>query len=158
MKKRIFDFVISLLGLILASPFILSFLFLIWRHDRHSPIFKAKRVGKNGKIINVYKMRSMVINADKKGGDSTSANDVRITRVGHIIRAYKIDELLQLYNVVTGTMSLVGPRPNVDWDVNLYTTTERNLLSVRPGITDFSSIVFSDEGEILNDHADPDLA
>ena len=92
----------------------------------------------------------MVKNADKGGVDSTSANDVRITKVGHMIRRYKLDELTQLINVVLGDMSLVGPRPNVKADTDIYTQEERRLLSVKPGITDFSSIVFSDE-DILAD-------
>lgn len=156
--KRLLDIFISLIGLIIASPVIFLFFFLIWRQDKHSPIYSAKRVGKNGKIINVYKLRSMIMNADKKGGDSTSGNDVRITPVGHFIRAYKIDELVQLWNVFIGNMSLVGPRPNVERDVNLYKNEEKKLLSIKPGITDFSSIVFSDEGDILKDEPDPDLA
>jgi len=103
------------------------------------------------------KLRSMVANADKAGIDSTSANDSRITPVGHVIRACKLDELSQLWNVLTGDMSLVGPRPNVANETGRYTQAEQKLLSVRPGITDISSIVFSDEGLILADSVDPDL-
>ncbi len=103
-------------------------------------------------------MRSMVIGADLKGASSTSNDDRRITPVGHFIRRYKIDELTQLWNVLKGDMSLVGPRPQVQSGVDLYTIRERVLLSVRPGITDFASIVFSDEGDILTDHPDPDEA
>ena len=100
----------------------------------------------------------MVINADKSGVDSTGANDSRITPVGHFIRRYKLDELTQLWNVLKGDMSLVGPRPNVQRETDLYTPLERQLLTVKPGITDFSSIVFSDEGDILKDQRDPDIA
>jgi lipopolysaccharide/colanic/teichoic acid biosynthesis glycosyltransferase len=100
----------------------------------------------------------MRVNADKIGVDSTSARDPRITPVGHFIRRYKLDELTQLWNVLLGDMSLVGPRPNVERETRLYTPEERKLLTVKPGITDFSSIVFSDEGEILKDQADPDIA
>jgi lipopolysaccharide/colanic/teichoic acid biosynthesis glycosyltransferase len=100
----------------------------------------------------------MSINADKSGVDSTSLDDVRITTVGHKIRKYKLDEFTQLWNVLIGDMSLVGPRPNVKRDTDLYTHVERKLLSIRPGITDFSSIVFSDEGEILEGKNDPDLS
>jgi len=99
-----------------------------------------------------------VVDADKSGVDSTSGNDMRITPIGHKIRRYKLDELIQLWNVLIGDMSLVGPRPNVKTETNLYTNVEKGLLLVRPGITDFSSIVFSDEGEILEDKDDPDLA
>jgi lipopolysaccharide/colanic/teichoic acid biosynthesis glycosyltransferase len=100
----------------------------------------------------------MAINADQSGVDSTSADDMRITPVGRFIRSYKLDELTQLWNVLLGDMSLVGPRPNVQRETDLYTDAEMKLLSVRPGITDFSSIVFSDEGEILKDRPDPDIA
>jgi lipopolysaccharide/colanic/teichoic acid biosynthesis glycosyltransferase len=115
-------------------------------------------VGKGEKLFNMVKLRSMVKNADKSGVDSTSANDMRITRVGHLIRKYKLDEITQLWNVLIGDMSLVGPRPNVKRETDLYTTEEKKLLSVRPGITDISSIVFADEGDILKDAADPDIA
>ena len=100
----------------------------------------------------------MTINADKNGVNSTSINDNRITKLGHIIRKYKIDELTQLWNVLSGDMSLVGPRPNVLKDVNLYTNEEIELLTVEPGITDFSSLVFSDEGKILENKKNPDLS
>tara|TARA_B110000211_G_C14086039_1_gene556747 strand:- start:3145 stop:3699 length:555 start_codon:yes stop_codon:yes gene_type:complete len=100
----------------------------------------------------------MVVDADKTGVDSTSSSDTRITPVGHFIRNYKLDELTQLWNVLLGDMSLVGPRPNVITETDLYTNDEKKLLSVRPGITDFSSIVFSDEGDLLKDKEDPDLA
>jgi len=100
----------------------------------------------------------MIVNADKSGVDSTSSNDKRITGVGKFIRKYKLDELSQLWNVLIGDMSLVGPRPNVKRETDLYTTEEKKLLTVKPGITDFSSIVFSDEGDILKDQSDPDIA
>lgn len=100
----------------------------------------------------------MIVNADKSGVDSTSSNDKRITGVGRFIRKYKLDELSQLWNVLIGDMSLVGPRPNVKRETDLYTIEEKKLLTVRPGITDFSSIVFSDEGDILKDQSDPDIA
>ena len=106
----------------------------------------------------MVKLRSMVKNADTTGVDSTGSNDQRITAVGHFIRRFKLDELTQLWNVLIGDMSLVGPRPNVKRETDLYTATEKRLLDVKPGITDFSSIVFSDEGDILSNQADPDLA
>ncbi len=104
----------------------------------------------------MIKLRSMVDRADKKGGESTSKNDPRITPVGKLIRKYKLDEFTQLWNVLSGDMSLVGPRPNTKLGVSVYTSEESRLLGVRPGITDFSSIVFSDEGEILAESIDPD--
>lgn len=156
--KRLFDFVASLFGLLIASPVLLPVMFLVWRQDGHSPFYVAPRVGRNGVNFKMMKLRSMVINADKSGVDSTGANDMRITPVGHFIRRYKLDELTQLWNVLKGDMSLVGPRPNVQRETDLYTPQERQLLSVKPGITDFSSIVFSDEGDILKDQPDPDIA
>jgi lipopolysaccharide/colanic/teichoic acid biosynthesis glycosyltransferase len=155
--KRLFDIIFSFLGLVVSSPVTLACMFLIWKQDYHSPFYIAPRVGRNQKIFNMVKLRSMVINADKSGVDSTSANDKRITWIGRFIRRYKIDELSQLWNVFCGHMSLVGPRPNVERDVRLYTEEEKHLLDVRPGITDLSSIVFSDEGDILAGSDDPDL-
>ena len=105
----------------------------------------------------MFKLRSMIVNADKTGVDSTSNNDMRITRIGKFIRKFKMDELSQLINVLLGDMSLVGPRPNVQRETDLYTKSEKKLLLVRPGITDISSIVFSDEGDILSNSKDPDI-
>jgi len=115
-------------------------------------------VGRNDQLFRMVKLRSMVIHADRTGVDSTGADDKRITAVGRFIRRYKLDELTQLWNVLIGDMSLVGPRPNVKRETDLYTPVERKLLTVKPGITDISSIVFSDEGDILGGHADPDIA
>lgn len=158
MLKRLFDVTCSGLGLIFASPILLPVIFLVWLQDRHSPFYIASRVGRNDCPFKMVKLRSMVINADKSGVDSTSANDNRITGVGQFIRRYKLDELTQLWNVLKGDMSLVGPRPNVKRETDLYTPLERKLLEVKPGITDISSIVFSDEGDILRDQEDPDIA
>jgi lipopolysaccharide/colanic/teichoic acid biosynthesis glycosyltransferase len=118
----------------------------------------APRVGKNSSMFKMIKLRSMSINADQSGVNSTSTDDNRITQVGHKIRRYKLDEFTQLWNVLIGDMSLVGPRPNLLSDTKLYTDIEKGLLTVRPGITDFSSIVFSDEGKILEGLSEPDLA
>jgi len=156
--KRILDFSLSLIGLVIASPILLPTIFLVWIQDWHSPFYIAPRVGKNERLFKMLKLRSMIVNADKSGVDSTSSNDKRITRVGRFIRKYKMDELSQLWNVLIGDMSLVGPRPNVKRETDLYTTQEKLLLTVKPGITDFSSIVFSDEGDILKDQVDPDIA
>lgn len=156
--KRLFDILASAFGLLMASPVLLPVMFLVWKQDRCSPFYIAPRVGKDGRLFKMVKLRSMVINADKSGIDSTGDNDIRITPVGQFIRRYKLDELTQLWNVLLGDMSLVGPRPNVQGETDLYTDVEKKLLSVRPGITDFSSIVFSDEGEILKDKEDPDLS
>ena len=156
--KRVFDFILAFIGLILSSPILLPVIFLIWIQDWNSPFYIAPRVGKGEKPFKMLKLRSMIMNADKTGVDSTSSNDKRITGVGKFIRKYKLDELSQLWNVLIGDMSLVGPRPNVKRETDLYTIEEKKLLIVRPGITDFSSIVFSDEGEILKDQIDPDIA
>lgn len=158
MIKRFFDVLVSLVGLVFFLPILIPVLFLIWKYDKQSPFYIAPRVGKNGKIFKMLKLRSMVVNAEKTGVASTSNSDFRITPIGHKIRKYKLDELLQLWNVLLGDMSLVGPRPNVKAETELYTNIEKSLLSVKPGITDFSSIVFSDEGKILENKKDPDLA
>ena len=158
MIKRLFDIVASAAGLLLASPVLVPVMFLVWWQDKHSPFYVANRVGRGDTSFRMVKLRSMVINADKSGVDSTSAADSRITPVGHFIRRFKLDELTQLWNVLIGDMSLVGPRPNVNRETDLYTSVERGLLMVKPGITDFASIVFSDEGDILKDESDPDIA
>lgn len=158
MIKRLIDILMSLLGLVFLSPILLPVLIMIWKYDKKSPFYIATRVGKNNKIFKMVKFRSMIVNAEKTGVASTSNSDSRITPIGHKIRKYKLDELLQLWNVLLGDMSLVGPRPNVKAETELYTNIEKSLLSVKPGITDFSSIVFSDEGKILENEKDPDLA
>ena len=158
MFKRLFDLAVSSLGLLFASPILLPVITLVWMQDGQSPFYISYRVGKKEKLFKMIKLRSMVVNADKSGVDSTSANDSRITPIGHFIRNYKLDELTQLWNVFLGDMSLVGPRPNVEAEVKIYTTEEKMLLSIRPGITDFASIIFSDEGAILEDKENPDLS
>ncbi len=156
--KRLFDLLASFFGLLIFSPVLIPVMFLVWKEDGGSPFYMAPRVGKNGKMFTMVKMRSMRVGADKTGVNSTSANDSRVTPVGHFIRKWKLDEITQLWNVLVGDMSLVGPRPNVKVETDAYTEEERGLLSVKQGITDFSSIVYSDEGEILKDAKDPDLA
>ena len=155
--KRLLDILVSLFGLILLSPLLIIVAFLIWRQDHHSPFYMAPRVGKKEKLFTMVKLRSMVIDADKTGVDSTSAQDPRITPIGSFVRKFKLDEITQLWNVLKGDMSLVGPRPNVKRETDLYTRVEKKLLSVRPGITDMASLVFSDENEILQDSKDPDI-
>lgn len=152
------DFTTAFLGLLVFSPILMVVMALVWFEDFKSPFYIAIRIGKDGKEFNMVKLRSMKINLVNSGPDSTSENDDRITPIGHIIRKYKLDELSQLWNVLIGDMSLVGPRPNVKSEVDLYTNLEKKLFNVKPGITDFSSIVFSDEAHILADMDDPDLA
>ena len=156
--KRIFDFLLSLVGLVVASPVLLVVATLVWLQDRHTPLYIAPRVGQGEREFKMVKLRSMIVDAAANEIDSTSASDSRITPVGNFIRRFKLDELMQLWNVLIGDMSLVGPRPNVKRETDLYTSVEKELLSVRPGITDLASIVFADEGDILEGHRDPDLA
>ena len=157
MIKRFFDLAVAIILIIIFSPLLILFSFLIWKQDWHSPFYVASRIGKDEKQFKMIKFRSMILNADKSGVDSTSANDNRITPLGNFIRKYKIDELPNFFNILKGEMSFVGPRPNVKRETDLYTKDEKQLLRVRPGITDLASIVFSDEGDILEGSSDPDL-
>ncbi len=156
--KRIIDAALALTGLLLLSPLLIPVMILIWAQDRHSPFYVAARTGLDERPFRMVKLRSMRANADASGVDSTAANDRRITPIGAFVRRYKLDEIMQLWNVLLGDMSLVGPRPNVERETRMYTAEEKRLLRARPGITDFASIVFADEGEILAGHADADLA
>jgi len=157
LAKRILDLVTSFSGLLLLSPLLIVVCVLIWLQDWHSPFYVAPRVASGGGAFRMVKLRSMMVHADKTGVDSTAKDDRRITGVGRFIRRFKLDEVSQLWNVLRGDMSLVGPRPQVERDARLYTEVERGLLTVRPGITDFASIVFADEGDILAGSPDPDL-
>lgn len=157
--KRTFDLAVAGTGLaLLSAP--LAALAIAIKLDSEGPVFyRGERVGQGGKIFRIFKFRSMRVTTSK-GPDTTSATDDRITKVGHIIRNYKLDELSQLINIVLGDMSLVGPRPEVKWCVDLYTEEEKAILTVRPGITDWSSIKFHNEGDIIkaSGYADPDQA
>ena len=157
MIKRSFDIFTSIFGLLFFSPILMIAMFLVWKKDKKSPFYIAPRLGKNGIPFKMVKLRSMVVDADKSGVVSSSDNDIRITPIGKKIRRYKLDEFIQLWNVLIGDMSLVGPRPNVKDETDLYTDIEKELFLVRPGITDFSSIIFSDEGDILKGKDNPDL-
>ena len=156
MLKRLFDIVFSLLGLILVSPILLGLAILVKREDGGLVFYRGVRVGRHGKLFRIFKFRTMVVNAEKIGGTSTADDDPRITGIGKLMRKYKLDELPQLINVLNGEMSFVGPRPQVAWAVNLYTEEERKLLTVKPGITDYASIKFRNEAEILKGSANPD--
>jgi lipopolysaccharide/colanic/teichoic acid biosynthesis glycosyltransferase len=156
--KRLADVLVSACLLVLLSPLLVLIAVLIFAYDFHTPFYVALRVGRGGRPFHMIKFRSMVVGADRKGGTSTSARDPRITPVGHFVRKYKMDEIVQLWNVLVGDMSLVGPRPNVPSGVSVYTPQELRLLDVKPGITDFASIVFADEGEILRNFEDADRA
>lgn len=155
--KRAFDLTAAAAGLVLLSPILVVAGLLVWLQDFHSPLYIAPRTGRDERPFRMVKLRSMVRRADRFGVDSTAGDDPRITRIGWFIRRYKLDEVPQLWNVLKGDMSLVGPRPNVARETALYTPEEKRLLGVRPGITDLASIVFSDEAEVLQGAADPDL-
>ena len=152
---RFLNFILAFLFFILVLPIILISILAVYLNDFSNPIYSASRVGKNFKEFKMLKIRTMIINAEKTGINSTSDNDQRITKIGSLIRKFKIDELLQLLNVLRGEMNIVGPRPNVWADVSKYNNTEKKILTLNPGITDISSIVFSDEGAILSSSKDP---
>jgi lipopolysaccharide/colanic/teichoic acid biosynthesis glycosyltransferase len=158
MLKRLFDIVASALGLILLSPVML--LVAGWvKIDSPGPVFyRGERGGRGNRPFRIFKFRSMVINADKTGGPTTSDHDSRITRPGAFIRRYKLDEISQLINVLLGDMSIVGPRPQVLSYTNEYTGELAEILSITPGITDWASIWNADEGAVLAGAADPDRA
>lgn len=156
MAKRGFDVVVAGVGLIVLSP-VLAVIALTTKANSKGPVFyRGRRVGLGGRRFDILKFRTMVANAEKIGGSSTPEDDPRVTSVGRMLRRYKLDELPQLWNVLIGEMSFVGPRPQVEWAVNRYTPEERLVLSVKPGITDYASLRFANEGEILKGSTDPD--
>jgi lipopolysaccharide/colanic/teichoic acid biosynthesis glycosyltransferase len=156
MLKRVFDFLSSLIGLILISPILVTITILIKKEDGGPLFYRGTRVGRFGKTFRIFKFRTMVINAEKLGGPSTADDDPRITKVGKVIRKFKLDELPQLINVLKGEMSIVGPRPEVQMYVDMFTEEEKAILTVRPGITDWASIWNPDEGAILAGSSDPE--
>ncbi len=155
---RFFDILFSALGLIVLSPLFLVLYLLIRLESRGSGFYSQQRIGLGGKPFRLYKFRSMRVGSDKKGLITVGEHDNRITRTGAFIRKYKLDELPQLWNVLTGDMSLVGPRPEVEKYTSLYTPEQRRVLDVRPGITDWASIEYVDENRILGEASDPDKA
>jgi lipopolysaccharide/colanic/teichoic acid biosynthesis glycosyltransferase/2-polyprenyl-3-methyl-5-hydroxy-6-metoxy-1,4-benzoquinol methylase len=158
MLKRLLDLCVSGMALLAFSPLLLGLAIAI-KWSSPGPVFyRGRRAGRNEKPFRIFKFRSMVINADKIGGASTSDRDPRITGIGFFMRKYKLDELPQLINVFVGDMSLVGPRPQVCDYVARYSTEERAVLAIRPGITDWASIWNSDEGAVLAAYDDPDAA
>ena len=158
MFKRLFDIVSSSSGLITVSPFLLIISALIKAEDGGPVFYRGVRVGKDGKPFRIYKFRTMVVDAEQRGGPSTADDDPRITKIGKILRKYKLDELPQLINVLKGEMSIVGPRPEVEQYVDLYTDEEKAILSLKPGITDWASIWNPDEGALLAGNPDPEKA
>lgn len=154
--KRAFDIVASSLGLLFLSPAILLIAILVKLYSPGPVFYRGLRIGRQGTPFKVFKFRTMISNAEKIGGPSTADDDPRITGIGRFLRKYKLDELPQLINVLKGEMSLVGPRPEVPHYVNMLTKEERDILSVRPGITDWASICNSDEGAVLSGNPDPE--
>lgn len=156
--KRLFDFTLSLIGILGFSPMIILVAFFIKIEDFGPVFYMAKRVGLFGVTFTMYKFRTMIVNAEKFGPSSTSSDDKRITKTGRILRRLKLDEIPQLFNVLLGDMSIVGPRPEIKKFTDMFTEEEKAILSVKPGITDWASIWNSSEGEILDGTADPDKA
>ena len=155
---RFFDILFSIIGLVLLSPLFTVLYLLIRIESQGGGFYSQERIGKNGKPFKLYKFRSMRIGSDKKGLITIGEKDNRITKTGFILRKYKLDELPQLWNVFIGDMSLVGPRPEVKKYTDLYTEEQKQVLQVRPGITDWASIKYVDENKILGESEDPDEA
>lgn len=156
MIKRLFDIIFSLLGLIVTLPTMLILAFLIKKECPGPAFYRGERVGKSGGIFKIFKFRSMVMNADKIGGPSTSADDPRLLKIGKFMKKYQLDELPQFINILWGDMSFVGPRPEVPSEVATYDEeTKKIILSVKPGLTDLATLENVHEGEILRGAADP---
>ena len=154
---RFFDILFSLFALVFLSPLFLFITLLIKLESKGNAFFKQLRVGEKGKHFNLLKFRTMVNNAEKKGLQLTvGKKDNRITKVGYLLRKYKLDELPQLINVLKGEMSIVGPRPEVPKYVDLYTEEQRKVLNSKPGISDYASIEFINENEILAKAENPE--
>jgi lipopolysaccharide/colanic/teichoic acid biosynthesis glycosyltransferase len=156
MIKRCFDIFASFIGLLLLSPFFIVIAIVILLDSRGGVFYKQVRVGKNNVDFKLFKFRSMSTGSDKKGLLTVGGRDSRITRSGYFIRKYKLDELPQLLNVLFGDMSLVGPRPEVRKYVDMYNAEQMKVLSVKPGITDYASIEYSNENELLAKSAEPE--
>ena len=149
-SKRLFDIFMSFFGIIFLSPILLFIAVSVKFTSEGTILYRGERSGLFGKSFNILKFRTMVMNADL-GAGTTSRNDNRITYIGNILRRYKLDELPQLINVFFGDMSFVGPRPELQKYTNQYQGKEKLILSVQPGITDFSSVKFSNLNELIDD-------
>ena len=156
MLKRFFDIICSLIGIIVLLPFFFVVSLLIIVNSGFPVFYIQTRVGKNNSKFKLFKFRTMYTNADKKGLLTVGGKDPRVTSIGYYLRKYKLDELPQLFNVLFGTMSLVGPRPEVNKYVDLYNTQQLQVLSVKPGITDFASLEFINENELLAQSSNPE--
>jgi len=155
--KRLFDIFCSSIGLVILSPILLLLALLIKFESKGPVFFLQTRVGLNNKDFKLFKFRSMFMDAEKRGQLTVGMRDPRITRTGYYLRKFKLDEVPQLLNVIKGDMSLVGPRPEVRKYVNLYNTKQMQVLSVRPGMTDYASIKFINENELLAQANDPEV-
>lgn len=151
MGKRSFDIVASFLGIIIFLPVYLIVAILIKISSPGPVLYRGVRTGYRGKPFRIMKFRTMVFNAEKIGGYSTALNDSRLTSIGKVLRKYKLDELPQLFNILRGEMSFVGPRPQVEAYTKLYSGDQQRILSVRPGLTDYASIQFINLDSILGD-------
>ncbi|WP_448377448.1 sugar transferase [Fervidobacterium sp.] len=155
-EKRLFDILASAVGLIVLWPIFVVIAVLIKIEDGGPVFYRQERVGYKGRCFKMWKFRTMVVNAEKLGRPLTVGRDPRITRVGYWLRKFKLDELPQLLNVLSGDMSLVGPRPEVPQYVALYTPDQRRVLDLVPGITDPASIRFANEAELLAEASEPE--
>jgi len=153
---RLFDILFSILGIIILLPVLIIIYILIIAESKGGGFYIQKRVGKDGIDFNLLKFRSMHVGSDRQGLITVRAIDARMTRMGVFIRRFKLDELPQLFNVLIGDMSLVGPRPELRAFVALYNSEQLEVLSVRPGITDYASIEYVDENSILGSAIDPE--
>lgn len=150
LSKRIFDILAASLGLIVCSPLFLTIAILIQRDSRGPVLYRGARAGKDGKFFSILKFRTMTADATERGAGITTRDDVRITRAGRVLRRYKLDELPQLWNVLRGDMSLVGPRPEDPRYVQYYTPAQRAVLRVRPGMTGAAALAFRHEEQMLD--------
>lgn len=154
--KRLVDILLSLFGLLVLLPFFVVAAVAIVLDSKGGVFFLQTRVGKDNKDFKLFKFRTMGVDAERMGQLTIGGNDSRITRVGHFLRRYKLDELPQLLNVLLGDMSLVGPRPEVRRYVDLYTPEQQQVLSIKPGLTDYASIKYADESELLAKAENPE--
>jgi lipopolysaccharide/colanic/teichoic acid biosynthesis glycosyltransferase len=155
--KRVFDFVVSLVGLIILSPVFLILSIMIVADSKGGVFFRGVRVGQHGKPFKIFKFRSMRPDCEGKGKWNVGDNDERITKVGHFLRKSKLDELPQLLNVIKGDMSLVGPRPELQVYVDMYTEKEKPILDLKPGITDWASMTNFEQFKGFTQASDPDI-
>ncbi|MCH3918176.1 MAG: sugar transferase [Spirochaetia bacterium] len=156
MVKRLFDIILSGIGLIILSPFLLVIACIITITSPGGVFFRGVRVGKNGRLFRIFKFRSMIPDCEGKGRWNVGDKDPRITKIGHFLRKSKLDELPQLINVFIGDMSLVGPRPELQYYVDMYTEKEKRILCRRPGITDWASLVNISQYKAFTEVNDPD--